>query len=672
MPKRVTLRWLFVMMVMIVLAACQNDNGGSDAADTPIPTSASVNDDTPITAPDPVINSARPTLPPSFDVNSTGSDSSESAANANAGLRVVHAMEGVPAIDILLDESVIYRTVAPNNVTLDTNWAEGEYTLTLSQSTAGRVRTGNETVYYSGNIRLEADTALLFLFTGSLDDIVVQVVEEDLTALEPDQARLTVVNALVDVESLEVQTEREALTEAVPFGEQSTPIVSPPRPYVLDFFNDTTLVITENITLKNGASHLLIVVGTTNNARVIRIESATPPQTRFRVVHAAPDTIPLQVRLNDVVVAERLTFGEFSDFALLPSGMYLAEIYLIGLDGVVDETPVQIRNIRLDNFATVELAVFGPDVELEIDTFSIDTRPIQVGESRVMFVHVGYDQGRLRGQSLSGEDMGVNLNYGNAQTITFTPSRQNIFFIGPSGTDSLEQIRDFTLAPATAYTYFITARQNQDPLIATIDVIEQGEAFETTISTATISNTRVSVYNGWTETIAVNFNGQRIVLGLPPSTLSEAVIFEPISTLIEILNTDGNLLFEKTVFLEENGPSNYRLYVVPNGASIELILMPDVVTPVESGFARIQFVHALPAYDQLAIVWNDDQLVQMFLGSLTEPYLVTPGRITFEIIDRAQSVLLFSQEIDAQVGTNYRLVVTETEAGTPTLIVLEN
>lgn len=670
MPKRVLMRWLFVLMMLVmVLAACQNDDGGDDAAATAVPPTSISDGSSSVSVQARPTTGARPTLPPSFDVDSTGS--TETIA-ANAGFRLIHGVEDLPAFDVLLNDAVVYRSVMAGHVTLAINQPGGEYELILSESTAGRVRTGDEEIYYNGNILLEDDITLLFLFTGSRDNVQVQVLEENLDVLEPDQARLVVVNALTDVDNLNVQSDRQELTDPIASGERSTPIVLRPDTYQVDFLDGETFLATEDLALENGMSYLLVVYGTAADTQILHVASATPPRTRFRVVHAAPDTIPFQLRLNGDIVAQSLSFGESTDFTLLPSGQYFAEIYLISPDGVVDDLPVQTHNVQLEDFTTVELAVFGPDIDLAIDTFSIDTTPIQTGQSRVMFVHVGFGQGRLRTQNLSGEDLGINLNYGSAQTMNFIPSRQNFFFIDPNTSEVVEQLRDFTLEPATVSTYFVTARQNQPPVIAGVNIVEQGSFVEETVSMDVSSTTRVTVYNAWDETIAINFNEERIALGLAPDALSDPALFAPLTTLIEVLNTDGNLLFEKTVFLDANGPNDYRLYVVPFGAGIELVLMTDDVSPVEDGYARLQIVHALAAYDQLAMAWGDDQLVQMFFSSANEAFLVESGDITFNIIDRAGGELLFSQVVTIQEGVNYRLVITEDNAGMPILLVLEN
>ncbi len=668
MPNRANLRWLIILILLLLLAACGGDDNNDTAGNTPIPTNASVvNDSTGQGA-----VGARPTLPPSFEVSSDSSVAQ--TVDGTAGLRIIHAISDLPAIDVLLDDTVIYRTVRPNNATLTIYRTGGEHNLVLSESTSGRVRTGNEAVYYSGNILLEDNITLVFLFTGSKDDVQVQVFEENLSLLEPDFARVGFVNALTDVETLTVKDNIQIVTTPIPFGQQSEFLEFIPRTYVFDFFNGDVFINSSRIELKRGWSYLIVAVGTSANSQLVTIESETPPQTRFRVSHVAPDTIPLQLRLDDQIVAENLQFGEFTDFQLLPSGQYLAEIYLIGADGTVDDVPIQIRNVQLKPFETVELAVFGPDIDLNISAFPIDTTPIQIGESRVMFVHVGYGHGRLVVQDLSGDDLGVSLNYGTARTISFVPSRQNFFFYSSAEETSVEQGRDLILEPATVYTYFIVGRQTTQPIIEPVDVVLQVEDFEPdTISADTTSTTRMWVYNGWRETIAVYFNGERIALGLPPSTVSQPTLFEPVSGMLEIFNANGELLFEKSIFLEpEDLTDNYYLYVVPNGPGIALVFLPDLTVSIGARQAEVKLIHALPSYDQLAVAWNNDQLAQMFFGSLTPPYVIEAGTVTFEVIDRAVPELLFSQEVNIQAGKTYRLIIMEGADGLPTITVLED
>lgn len=678
MPKRTTLRWLLVLLTtLVVLVACQNNDDGSDGdpADTPIPPAPSgevVGNATGTVLQNPTLPpGGRPTLPPSFDVNSEADDTSP--IEATASLRLVHAIDGVSAIDVLLNDEVIYRNVTTDNITLPDDHPAGEYTLVLSQTTAGRDRTGNEPVYYSGNILLEDNVTLIFLFTGTVDDVQVQVFEEDLSPLEPQQARLSFVNAVAGVASMTAQEARLVLTDSISFGQKSDALVLLPRGYVIDLLDGSTLLDTVEIRLQTGTAYILMAVGTAEDTRIIAVESATPPQTRFRVVHVAPDTLPFQLRLDDQVVAENLQFGEHTDFQLSPSGQYLAEIYLISPDGTVDELPTQIRNIRLDPNQTVELVVFGPDIDLDIDTFAINTDPIQVGESRVMFVHVGYGAGRIRVESLVGEDLGINLNYGASQTVSFVPSRQDFLFYGSASTESVEAGRDFFLEPATVYTYFVVARQSEEPVIVAVDVVERTDQIEETLSTEVNTTAQIIVYNGWDETVEVTFNGDRVAFGLPSGVVSDPAPFETVSGLFEIINTDGNLLYESSIFIEpEEALDSYYLYIVPNGAGIEVLFLPELELTADPSLATLRFVHALPTYDQLAVVWNNNQMLQMFLGSLNEVYTAEPGTITFDVIDRSESVLLFSQEVSVEAGRSYRLIVMEDGDGTPTITVLEN
>lgn len=679
MPNHASLRWLLILILMLLaLVACQDNTEDETPAPDVQPTTAPVVVDTqpdtstddPDSAAD--VPSTRPTLPAAIDVDTSRPDNtSVDVAEATAGFRLVQTVADLPSVDVLLNDEVIYRGVAPLNPTLPVLRPSGEYTLVLSETTSGRPITGNEDVYFSGNVLLEDDITLTFLFSGDVDSLEVQVLEEDLTPLEPNQARLSIVNLVEDADPLSVQEDRQDVIDPIAFDEQSPTIIVRPRTYLLDFLAGTTLVRTDDVTFQNGFNYVLVLTGTAENAELLTIASETPPQTRFRVVHAAPDTISLQVQLNDEIVAERLDFGDATEFMLKPSAQYSVDIFLISPDGTVDESPVQTKVVQLRDFEVAELVVYGADVNLEVDAFTIDSSLIQPSQSRVMFVHLAFGVPQVSVQNLVGNDLGIGVNYGNAQTLTFRPNPIDFFLYAGNSTESLEILRDFALQPATVYTYFIVGRMSEEPFILAVDGIEQGDSSEETVSTTVNSTTQVQVYNAWDDTIEVNFNGDRIVFGLPPGRLSDPVPFVPTSILVEVLNTDGNLLFEKTYFWEPNDVNHYRLYIVPNAPGIEMAFVPDANDPVEAGFGRVQFVHALPALDELAVTWGETSFEQMFFGGLVSPALLEPGSVTFNVADRSISANIITETIAVQTGDNYRFVILESaETGEPEVLVL--
>ena len=167
--------------------------------------------------------------------------------------------------------------------------------------------------------------------------------------------------------------------------------------------------------------------------------------------------VPLDVQVNEIIMAEDLNMGEFTKYIKLAPGSYHVLIYKSGENEVLFESEIDIDNnlvytgvISADDkdFKDICLLMVPEEKEkhmtgnmsaLRIANLSVDTPEVLVSTS-------------------DGTVIFDCLKYGNASCNVALPSRKyQLIFKTLDGNSILESKMDF--APKMHYTLFLTGRQ---------------------------------------------------------------------------------------------------------------------------------------------------------------------------------------------------------------------
>ena len=139
-------------------------------------------------------------------------------------VRVIHALDGVDAIDVYLDDSAIARDVAFREHTDFEPWDTGRYTLSLFS--AGDDPQGDEPLARQ-EVELNEDEALSFTAVGRgavpgpMGPALVVATQDVTFNEEKDMLRVTVINALPDRPLVDVldDSDNKTMIDDLPYGE---------------------------------------------------------------------------------------------------------------------------------------------------------------------------------------------------------------------------------------------------------------------------------------------------------------------------------------------------------------------------------------------------------------------------------------------------------------------
>lgn len=114
-------------------------------------------------------------------------------------------------------------------------------------------------------------------------------------------------------------------------------------------------------------------------------------EARVRVVHASPDAPPVDVLVEGAPAFRSVAFGEITDSARLPAGLYDVKVVPAGAAGpvVIDLTGPNAVNLFYNRSYTV--VALDTLASIEPLLLADDARPAPIPFARVRFVHASPD-----------------------------------------------------------------------------------------------------------------------------------------------------------------------------------------------------------------------------------------------------------------------------------------
>lgn len=685
MQKRKLTRTFVLVLLLSLMAACGgngNDSSGDNSNNSG--NTAIVDGNTSITSDSEANTGLRPTLPPSVELV-TGADMG-TENSTTASLRFFNALQDVERVTVVIDDVPVFRGVATNVATLPIGREPGTYTIDVIHQPVGRAQTGDEAVYYSGMVDIADNERLALILEGTSDENTLITLIEDTSPLNPGEARLQFLNLLQREVPLRFEQQGITLVDGVASQTSSTPVVLEAASYTLDVLDGDALVVSGDVDLDVGTVTTGIVLNTSSGPELFTFENSTPPQTRVRFTHAAPDTPPLQVWLDGELKFSTIAFGETTEFEILPSTLFTVDLYRGGESVTVDETtePAQSTSFRLPDFATVEVVIYGPDVNLLVNPFELDTSPVLSNSSRVTFINVAFEQPTLEMFYANREDSFLTISYDRSITINLPPAQTRLNFFARNAAEGIPPVESnedqIELLEGNAYSYVIVGRSGNQALFTPIDFVESVSPTQDESLVETADLTTIQVVNAWNQTIQVNVGETRVALGLEPGRISEPAQIQATTTLVELLNPEGNLLFEQTFGFDSEIP-NYMLFVSQADAGVLLTMAVSEVVDAPIDRAQIRLIHAHPGFDQFFVtieaessaVADDDstpevvepvsETVQLLNRSASEWIDLEAGAFSINISDRETRTFIFDEVFTLSGGTLYDIVFQQGTEG---------
>lgn len=274
-----------------------------------------------------------------------GAGSSALAQSSSETLvRFVHAIPGASAVDIYTDGTLTVGGLEFGEASLHLRLPAGDHQLSVTQA-------GVETVLWQQNISLAAGTAQTFI-ASSTNPLGFQPFTDDLSPLPFGKTRFTAIHAIAGGPSVDVLLSDgrpviAGLNYNQPYGTfdlqtAGYELVVVPGGESLD----SALIPASSYALNSNGVYTLLIYGTAANPQAtLLFASALPePDSGFvRVVHGVPGAPPVDVYVDEALVAPALSFGaNATDYLPLAVGAHTVGARPVGGERNVVEIPLQV------------------------------------------------------------------------------------------------------------------------------------------------------------------------------------------------------------------------------------------------------------------------------------------------------------------------------------------
>ena len=416
----------------------------------------------------------------------------QDAAEADATLRVVHASPGAPEVDVLIDGQPLMEGVAYGT-------ASQYAAITPEEHRIQVVPTGQtaDAAVVDETIGAEPGRAYLVAVFGLLNDIGGAVYDVDLSEIEPGNARVRLLNLSPDAGELDLlETGGDEWFGNVALGDASDYRDVAPGTYSADVRGEDDRVLQtvaelafeetrvyDVVALGQIADDTLEIQSLITNvsppcAEVLGIEGAGSDAC-IRIVHAAPDTPPVDVYVNDAQVAQNLEFGTATEYAVVPSGT--GRGVRVTPTGAPVEEAIIDWSFDLEAGQAYEMLATGAADNLELNITGTDLRPVAEGQARLRVYHASPDAGAVDvGVAGQEENLFEGVDFRTATEYIVLDAGDYPIEVRPGGEDLTVALQaDVPVDEGVTYDLIVIGRPDDQtlallPLLAPV-AIQTGE-----------------------------------------------------------------------------------------------------------------------------------------------------------------------------------------------------
>ena len=448
------LRTIFTILI-ILMTGC-----ASTVEPTATPTPTGTPTSTPTATPLP-----QPTALPSVLELTRASDPSQLAH-----LSVIHAAD-VPTFDVYVERLAVATNMSFGQSTQPSNIVAGEYFLRV---VLAGVRPDSGEFLYEAPIALRPGDSLLFIFTGTQDALAMSFFPLQLEPLDQDQSRVTIIHAMPNGPVVTVFEDEAQLSSPLPFGKAAFPMSLSPNETTLTFQAENGPLTTHTLNLFERFSYTLVIAGTPDNPVIVDLRLAVPGLANIRALNASSAIGPVDIYLDDLILASNLEYTRRSDRQTKAAQVYTARVYATGADRETVD-PLVSEQVVANDDDTITLLLMGEPQDLRVVTYREDLSRTQPDESRVTFVNTLPQVPRVRIDThfrLLTEvgDLGYAQQPNPVELESGTYLFSWLTVTNNETTGLVELAENVVLEPGRSYLYLLTGRLQEPPIILSDDV----------------------------------------------------------------------------------------------------------------------------------------------------------------------------------------------------------
>lgn len=389
-----------------------------------------------------------------------------------------------------------------------------------------------------------------------------------------------------------------------------------------------------------------------------------PEQAMARVIHASPDTPPLDVYIDDRLLSGAMSFGTVSGYLPIETGNHQLQVVPAGGDPLRQALFTVDVTVAVDTFQLLAIQNYLNGITLsayEQDVSRIDGQ----GVARIRLIHLVPDANGLTMALPNGEtlfDSVVPLTasrykdiQAGSQSITIRPERQETV---------AEIIEPLALLPNADYDIVVIGQLRDDSVRVLPLAVATAQPCGQFLGIGGTESGCLRVVNASPDIPAIDVYAgdatQPVVTGLTFGVVSPVISVPSGDVEVRIVPAGGAMDSElaTTSLYLENGDG---LLLIASGPADRAVLedYDDAGQPLGGDQVRVSVVHQANHTGMLDVTANGEPLVRAILESEeSDARLVPAGTYVFAATTNPDGERVTqSQAIVLVAGTSYRIIV---------------
>ncbi|MCU0496242.1 MAG: DUF4397 domain-containing protein [Anaerolineae bacterium] len=368
----------------------------------------------------------------------------------------------------------------------------------------------------------------------------------------------------------------------------------------------------------------------------------------IRVVHAAPNTAPIDVFIENVAFTRNLEYRLSTRRENIIAGTYQLMITPRN-----DPAPLVTNTITIEIAQSLIVVFSGTSDALNINVYEESNAPLQGNESRVNFIHAVPRAPLVKAQRET-IDLSPELDFGQQSGVIVMPSGETTLSFGSS--EQVIASTPITLRPRTHYTLI---------MVGSIDQPESITFLQFDLSVVGITQVRVINMTQLIDPIDLYLEDTLIAQNVTYGTAGPRTDVRGGSQEIRVYPTGADpansppLLQSDSVRLEEGA----TLALIVMGSADRLRLLPylEDLSPTRPDFGRIAYINALESVPVAQIGSGsglDDSILPIAYGQGSPSMPLNMGTHRLYWADANGGVIEDIPSFNMEGGRSYLYILT--------------
>lgn len=185
-----------------------------------------------------------------------------------------------------------------------------------------------------------------------------------------------------------------------------------------------------------------------------------PGMAHIRVFHAAPGAPEVDIYANGRLIANRIAFGQFTDYIAVPAGTYNIEAFPVGLH----DSPILRVNVPIAERMAYTLAVIGILPRIGILPVEDRYEPVTAGRVNIRFANLSPNAPNMNLAIRGGMNLFTDINYTEVSDYrAMLPGSYNMVVRPAAIPVNVASLPNVRLLPRRNLTFYLVGMFGQQP-----------------------------------------------------------------------------------------------------------------------------------------------------------------------------------------------------------------